>query len=179
MDVILGTDGDDFLVRIQTPLPKDEVFFGFGGNDTISGIGGNDVLFGGNGNDTLRGGSGDDFLEGAEGIDRMTGGIGRDRFQFDSITDSGVGAGKRDVITDFERNLDSIDLRPTDAKSSTSGNQDFFFIGGQNFFAEGQVRFFFENGNTIVQLNRTGTTGAEMEIELTGIRNLSSADFDL
>lgn len=197
MATILGTEGADSLFSATGDeadtfelFRGDDVAGGSGGNDTMDGGRGNDTLFGqadddrlfgSIGNDTLYGGSGNDLLHGGVDIDRMTGGSGADDFVFFFIFrgDSGVGAGNRDVITDFERGLDDIDLSFIDARVGTSGNQSFSFISTQSFSAEGQVRYFFEGAKTIIQLNTTGTSGAEMEIELTGIRQLGSSDFVL
>jgi Ca2+-binding RTX toxin-like protein len=89
-DALRGLGGDDELR---------------GGNDKdrLWGGDGNDRLFGEASSDTLDGGSGDDRLDGGTGTDRLTGGTGRDSFTF--------AAGYfRDVVTDFENNLDTIRL---------------------------------------------------------------------
>ncbi len=75
------------------------------GNDVISGKRGNDLLNGGAGRDTLFGGQGDDVLVGSRGADVLTGGAGFDRFVYRAIKD------KRDRITDFNAQQDTIDLR--------------------------------------------------------------------
>ena len=98
-----------------------------------------------------------------------------------SAGNSGVGLGKRDVIGDFQQGIDKIDLHFVDAKTSVGnlGNQDFSFIGGNAFSAEGQVRVFTEGDNTIVQVNNDGDLLAEGEIQLTGNINLAAGDFIL
>ena len=160
---------------------------GADGNDLIDGLGGADRLSGNGGNDTLRGGGGADTLIGSLGVDKLTGGNGADLFQyfgFTSLTspgNSGVGLGKRDVIADFQQGVDKIDLHFVDAKTSVGnlGNQDFSFIGGNAFSAQGQIRVFTENGNTIVQANNDADLFAEGEIQLTGNINLAAGDFIL
>jgi Ca2+-binding RTX toxin-like protein len=57
---------------------KDNVLFGFAGNDTLIGFGGNDTIYGGDGNDQIDGGSGDDQLFGDAGIDLLMGSSGDD-----------------------------------------------------------------------------------------------------
>ncbi|MBM2577661.1 hypothetical protein JQC91_15245 [Jannaschia sp. Os4] len=81
-DTIAGRGGADRL-------------YGGGGRDALSGNGGADRLYGGNGNDRLTGGKGDDLF---------VGGRGADRFVFTQKDD-------RDVIRDFEDDVDTIVLR--------------------------------------------------------------------
>ncbi len=155
----------------------EDVVYGGGGNDTISTAAGNDIISGGAGNDdlyggadddTLYGGSGNDDLDGGAGVDTMTGDGGADDFEFHA-GDSGVGAGNRDEITDFSKaQNDDIDL-------SSFGGLDF--IGTAGFSAAGQVRFWHSGGDTIVAINTAGNTGAEMQIELSGVINLAAGDF--
>jgi Ca2+-binding RTX toxin-like protein len=161
---------------------------GAGGVDGINGGGGADKLNGNGGNDTLDGGANADTLIGSLGVDKLTGGSGADLFQyfgFASLTspgDSGVGLGKRDVVADFVKGVDKIDLHFVDAKTSVGnlGNQDFSFVGGgAAFSAEGQVRVFTEGGNTIVQASNDGDLLPEAEIQLTGVFNLAAGDFVL
>ena len=68
------------------------------------------------------GGAGDDVLTGGRGVDRLTGGPGADHFVF---TTPG-----RDRITDFQEDIDFIDLADIDANVNYSGNQAFRFVGG-------------------------------------------------
>ena len=73
------------------------------GGDTISGSIGDDILVGGAGVDSLSGGGGNDTIMDGAGIDRLAGGAGEDTFVL-------VFDGVRDVITDFNHNLDHLDL---------------------------------------------------------------------
>jgi Ca2+-binding RTX toxin-like protein len=160
---------------------------GADGGDTIDGGGGNDRLSGNGGNDTILGGSGADILIGSLGVDKLTGGANTDTFQYFAVPsltssgDSGVGLGKRDVIVDFQTGTDKLDLHAIDAKegAANSGNQDFSFIGGDAFFAAGQVRVVTEGANTVVQLNTDGDLQAESELQLTGHVDVKVADFIL
>jgi Ca2+-binding RTX toxin-like protein len=160
----------------------------FEGADTVYGDNGADFIGGGEGLDTLYGGAGADFLNGEEdrdivdggggadeifggdGIDLLIGGGSGDKFVFSS-GQSGVGTGNRDFIADFSKaQNDKIDLHFFD---------DLDFIGETGFSAPDQVRFFHGNGNTVIAVNTAGNSGAEMQIELDGIVNLSAADFIL
>ncbi|MHC5829051.1 MAG: calcium-binding protein, partial [Nostoc sp.] len=87
-------------------------------NDTISGSNNNDDLFGGLGNDSLLGNSGndrlfgeqgDDKLLGGEGSDTLYGGAGNDQFVLENFRGS-VGAKNIDIVTDFQKGADKIDL---------------------------------------------------------------------
>lgn len=94
-----GTVGDDTL---QGTEGRDLVM-GFGGNDRLFGLGGNDDLYGDAGRDLLAGGRGDDLLVGGAGDDLLAGGEGSDVFEF-------LGGSGRDVVLDFERGRDRLDL---------------------------------------------------------------------
>ena len=187
---IIGGDGNDILYGGNLS----DVIGGGDGNDTLFGGGGNDFLFGGAGNDILRGGTGNDVLSGGSGQDTFIGGSGRDvmtggssgdTFVFGSIVESPAGAA-RDVITDFLRGSDTIDIDVIDASTLSSGDQDFSFIGSQGFTAgvAGQVRAeaFLRSdgiGVTIVQADINGDRVSDFEIQLTGTYALASSDFDL
>ena len=127
-----------------------DVAQGLGGNDAVRGGSGNDSLSGGSGNDTLDGGSGFDVLNGGTGIDPMTGFHHADDFVF-APGDSSIGAGFRDVITDFSTvQGDDLDLTAFGGLA---------FIGQNVFSAPDQVRFIHSGGNTLVQLNTVGKLG--------------------
>jgi hypothetical protein len=85
----------------------------------------------------------------------------------------------RDVINDFQQGQDLIDLGAVDADAGAAGNQAFSFIGQAAFSAAGQVRWFHENGHTIVEVNSQGPQGAEMQIDLLGQLTLAASDFIL
>lgn len=148
--------------------------------DTLVGDDGANDLRAGFGNDTVQGAGGADGLSGGRGVDRQTGGAAADTFGFTDTLESGIGAGKRDVITDFSHaEGDKLDLHFVDAKVGAPQDQAFAFIGDQAFTADGQVRFFVEGDHTLVEANTTGSSGTEMQIELTGNVNLMAGDFIL
>ncbi len=158
-----------------------------GGNDRLFGNGGNDFLAGADGNDTLYGGDGNDVLIGGNGADRITGGAGADKFRFDSGSDFGVGAGNRDVISDFHHaEHDRIVLNGVDANQPLVGNQAFHFIKTAAFHnVAGELRF--EKHNlagtahdfTLVEGDTNGDGIADIQIELKGLINLVKGDFVL
>ena len=125
--IISGTDKSDAL----DGRGGDDWLYGNDGRDQLLGGTGNDHLYGGAGRDVLDGQDGDDILDGGPGSDRLIGGAGRDIFvvtpasatghggehdddndtlHFGGLPDGdGPGAG-RDVIEDFTRREDRIDL---------------------------------------------------------------------
>ena len=208
-DSIYGGDGNDFLRGGQDDdfvdgEAGDDQVFGNDGNDTLLGGGGRDSLGGGNGNDslvggsgadtlrgdgggdTLNGGTGNDLLIGGAGRDILTGGADADTFRFESIFDSPTGATTRDVITDFLRGVDRIDVSAIDANFYASGDQAFAFIGAGQFSTAntGQIRseVFLRNdgtGVTLIQADVNGDRVADFEIELRGTFTLTASDFIL
>ncbi len=179
-DTIFGGNGNDKLVggtqgdQLSGDLGNDTLLGG-AQNDTVDGGDGNDLVQGNNGNDNLIGGIGDDTLIGGANTDTMSGGIGADVFKFVAVSDSAVSA--MDQITDFEVGIDLIDLQKIDAVAGVVGNQAFEFIGAAAFTAAGQARATIHDGDMIVELNTSGSSGAEMAFLLQGVTTLSGLDF--
>ncbi|MGL4490863.1 MAG: calcium-binding protein, partial [Rhizobiaceae bacterium] len=80
---LISTDGN----TIAFDNPKDDTFYGMGGDDELQGYAGDDyldggtgddIIWGGVGKDDLIGGDGDDVLYGNDGNDTLLGGIGND-----------------------------------------------------------------------------------------------------
>jgi Ca2+-binding RTX toxin-like protein len=166
-----------------------EGFIGGSGNDTITGSTAVDYLSGGAGNDTINGAAGNDVLNGGEGSDIVTGGAGKDTltggagndvFDFNLTTESAVGA-NRDVIADFVKGQDRIDLTGIDANTALAGDQNFSSLvqGSATAMATAGLRWYQDAANnvTIVEGNVNTTTGAEFQIELVGLHNLAVSDF--
>ena len=182
--------GTDTLATIENII-------GSSGNDTITGSAAANVLNGGNGddfifgmagNDTLIGGAGNDRLTGGAGRDVMTGGPGNDIFIFNLVSDTGKTATTRDIITDFTRGQDLIDLSGIDANTSVTGNQAFSFLAnmGSAFTGvRGQLQWSQQdaagtaNDRTIIMGDINGDRVADFHIELTGLITLGLADFIL
>ncbi len=146
--------------------------------DLMNGGPGNDILRGLGNTDSLDAGPDNDNVEGGRGCDTMTGGRGSDVFVYLSAADSPAGA-TCDRITDFRHLTDKISLKAIDAKTNTLGNNSFIFKGTLPFNAEGQVRAVQSGLNTVIEINTTGATGAEMTIQLDKVTatSLSLADF--
>lgn len=144
---------------------------GAAGNDTLNGGAGNDTLEGGVDNDVLDGGTGNDRLAGGLGADTMTGGTGNDVFVFTAIDQSGTTPLARDLITDFTRGQDLIDV------SGISGS--FSFIGTAAFTGTNQLRYTANvNGQTVIEANTAGNNDADFSLALGAVFNtLTVADF--
>ena len=138
---------------------------------------------------TLVGGSGDNTIIGGRGGDNLTGGAGRDTFSYLNIDNSFGRGSTRDIITDFVRGTDRIDLATIDAILGGADNAFSSALivrqASSAFTANGQLRVFLEGGNTIVEGNTTGGAGsaAEFSIQLIGnfVTNntLTAGDFIL
>jgi Ca2+-binding RTX toxin-like protein len=181
-----ATDGDvtDVIINRGTITGRielgegEDIFNGSGGNGLeVYGEAGNDVLIGGSQGDGLIGGSGGDYLYGGLGKDELIGGAERDFFDFNSIAESKVGA-NHDLILDFERGIDEIDLAGIDAKSG-GGNQAFKFIGTQAFHhVKGELHYKDLGASCLVQGDVNGDGKADFEI-LVNAASLSAGDFTL
>jgi len=156
------------------------VLYGNSAANTLSGLAGDDRLYGMAGNDRLTGGDGADFLQGGTGTDTLSGGAGADKFDWNSTAEAGKGT-TRDVVLDFVRGSDKIDLSGIDAKSSTtSTNEAFTFIGESSFHGvSGELRFVDGGSYAVVQGDVNGDRVADFEVKLDGVTNLSSTDFVL
>ncbi|WP_338758924.1 calcium-binding protein [Massilia sp. METH4] len=123
---------------------------------------------------TIVGNGAGNIIAGAGGADALTGGGGNDIFDFDAVADMGLAAGACDVIADFARGADKIDLSTLDANTATSTNDAFsgFIATGTAFTAAGQLRF--DSG--VLYGNIDADAAAEFAIQLTGVSTLSIVD---
>jgi Ca2+-binding RTX toxin-like protein len=162
-------DSDDGPLNDRTGSASNDVIAGedVDGN-ALSGLGGNDVLFGNSGSDTLNGGLGSDLL---------LGGFGADKFDYNAIADSGVGAGNRDVIADFEgagaAGGDDIDLADLFAGTFAVVAAPAVGVGELVLDTTSVV------GSTIVKGYTDGAGGEDFQIEVAGVTTLTAADFIL
>jgi Ca2+-binding RTX toxin-like protein len=146
-------------------------------SDSLVGNGAANRLAGNAGNDVLSGAGGNDVLTGGAGRDRLAGGAGRDVFDFDRAADTGATALRRDVISDFTRGMDRIDLSGIDANASTAVNDAFRYIGARAFGADATGQLRLEDG--IVYGSTDADAAAEFSIEVVGATGLGAADFVL
>ena len=147
--------------------------------NSLSGGNGKDRLTGSLGNDRLNGGAGNDVLVGGNGKDTLTGGTGKDRFDFDFVADAGKGM-NRDVITDFVRGQDKIDLDGIDANSKLFNDQDFHWIGLAAFHHKaGELHYVKLGANVYVEGDIDGNGSADFQIQVNKLAALGVGDFDL
>jgi VCBS repeat-containing protein len=132
----------------------DTILAGDAGADALTGDTRNDLLFGNSGNDTLTGG---------EGRDLLVGGANADTFVFSATTHSGTTIANADVIADFLRSEgDKIDLRGLGVGLSFQGSSTAASPNTVSFYEEPT------GDTTVVQVERTGDTTADMLIVLRG-----------
>lgn len=170
-DTLNGGSGNDSLWGER----GDDNLDGGAGDDNLDGGLGNDTLIGGLGNDKLQGGNGNDVLVSDTGNDQLIGGAGNDIFKFLSEANYSI-----DIINDFSKGQDRIDLSVIDANSATFGKDTFSFIGNQTFNstdATGQLRF--DPVLHILSGSTDADNQAEFTIHLVGINGLSITDFIL
>ena len=131
------------------------------------------VISGNTANNVLSGGDGADQLSGGLGADTLDGGAGTDTFRFVIATETGMGAENRDVINNFVRGTDHIDVSGWDASSAT-GIQSWAFTSNFTGVA-GEV--IFDAASHLVLFDGNGDSAADASIELTGVAGLSASDF--
>jgi hypothetical protein len=147
-------------------------------NDTLIGNKLDNQLNGGAGNDTIKGMAGRDVLIGGQGADRLWGGVGADRFDFNAVSESPWKWGMRDVLEDFQPNVDTIDLRTIDANTLVSGNQAFYWIGSNAFSgAAGELRMKAFSTGTYISADVNGNGSADFGFFVRGTSNIDWADF--
>lgn len=160
----------------------DDIVNGEVGSDTLRGGNNRDQLFGGTGADVLFGEQGNDKLQGDQGADILTGGLGADLFVFVSASDSINSTVRRDVITDFTRGYDRIDLSAFDANRTRAGDQAFEFRGMRNLQDGdvGQVRIGGGPNNSVIVAVDVNADGiGDMHILVEGVGQLNASDFIL
>lgn len=159
--------------------------------DQLRGDAGANIFYGGGSTDRLYGRAGDDFLFGQAGTDALYGGLGadrmtggsdarRDRYIYFNMAESGVGAGSRDIITDFVPGEDRIEISRLDADLTQGLKQRFTFVGDDPFSGmPGELGYRHEGGDTVVQADVDGDAVPDFEILLRGQLTLAEGDFFL
>ena len=183
-DTLSGGDGNDTL---DGGSGKDTLNGG-SGKDTLDGGADADSLFGGVGNDTLIGNGSNDTLVGGTGRDIQTGGANKDIFDFNAFNETGNSASSRDIITDFTKGQDKINLRDIDANTVAGGNQNFALLAkgtANSAVGIGKIGWYqinaagTANDKTIIRGNIDKDAATEFQIELKGLINLAASDFVL
>ncbi len=166
----LSYNGSSSSVMVNLGTTVASGFFNFTGIENVTG---------GSANDSLTGNGGANILNGGGGADTLTGGAGNDTFDFNNISETGVGAGNRDIITVFELSNaaggDVIDLSGIDAISGGANNAFALTATGGTgaFTALGQLRYFNDGTNTFIEGNTTGTNAADFQIQVNGLHTFT------
>ncbi len=143
--------------------------------DKILGNAASNSLTGGAGSDSMMGYDGNDTLIGGTGKDTLVGGNGNDVFDFNALSELGTTSANWDVISDFVRGQDRIDLSTLDANTATTINDAFngtLIASTARFTAAGQLKL----ASAVLYGNTDADADAEFAIQLTGITALSAAD---
>jgi hypothetical protein len=162
------------------------VLTGLAGNDRIHGGAGNDTLRGGDGRDRIAADAGDDIVAGGASSDRLAGGGGSDVFQFTGPSDSPLAAirsdGKKhlaDMLEDFTRGEDRIDLSAIDAVAGTPADDAFAFLGASAFTGHaGELRYEAKGGFAHVFADLDGDGRSDMSM-IVAAPLLQASDFIL
>jgi serralysin len=158
------------------------------GNVNGAGTGAANDLIGNAGKNQLKGEGGNDLLRGGTGKDQLWGGAGKDSFDFNGIAEIGKSSSTRDVVKDFQHLSDKIDLSTIDANALTSGNGKFKFIAAEGSKFKGIAgQLIWDQKDvsgtgkdlTLVSGDINGDKVADFTLELTGLVNLTNADFIL
>jgi Ca2+-binding RTX toxin-like protein len=175
---VLAEDNADRTAQVRDSDLGD-ILWGGEGNDTLHGGGGADQLFGDDGNDGLIGGV---------GPDTMTGGAGADIFRFgglDSRAKVPVSDTNGDVVTDFERGQDKIDLTGFLDVLGTRPPTDFLGAGAFTDGTHFQVRSEVQGDHTLVEIfvpifrDVEPPTRGNASLILVGAQTLDASDFIL
>jgi len=171
MDGAAGVDtvsyaGSNAAVNVNLAVTTAQVG-GHAAGDTLVRI---ENIIGSSYNDTLKGSSIANIITGGSGNDTMSGGSGTDVFKYSAITDSGKVSGARDIITDFVRGTDKIDL------ADFAGSFAFKGTGALGGSVPG-VNYAQVSGNTIIGIDADGNGTLDMQIQLTGLHTMTASDF--
>ncbi len=186
------TDGGDMISEAAsagTDTVQSSVTTTLGTNlENLTLTGSSAVNGSGNGlNNTITGNTAANTLSGGAGMDTLIGGAGKDSFVFNTVSDTGTTANASDVITDFVRGQDKINLGAIDAFAASLSNDAFIWRGTAAFNSatQGEVRFQkFDvtgttNDYTMLWIDNDNDTGIEMAIRLNGLYDLTASDFIL
>lgn len=150
------------------------------GKVDLDGAASGQKMFGNSAANVLEGNGGNDTLDGGAGKDKLHGGAGADTFIF-AKGDTGKSHAAADTIFDFSPGQgDIIDLGLWDANSKKAGNQDFTFIGSQNFHDKaGELHFVKAKSDTWIEGDTNGDGKADFTIHLDDAVKLTANHFDL
>ena len=145
-----------------------------GETDQLIGIEG---ALGSSGADSFKGDALNNEFQGKAGKDTMTGGGGRDTWDFNDVADSPAGA-TRDLVTDFAPGQDvHRPRRHRRRQRPCPATSRFRWVAKATLTGAAQLGYFTTGGMTIVRASTDADAAAELEIQLTGAKVLTEADF--
>ncbi|MCC2674787.1 MAG: alkaline phosphatase [Ramlibacter sp.] len=147
------------------------------GNNAMAGNARDNLLDGAASNDTLVGGGGNDTLVGGTHADDLRGDAGSDVFVFRSTDESNLAA--YDLILDFTRGTDRIDLSLIDGNAGLAGLQSLRFVGSQPGSAAGDMWYETVEGGIALFANTDSDAAVEFVVVLAGVTALDAGDFML
>ena len=125
----------------------------------------------------LTGNEFDNFLTGNDGINVIVGGLGidilrgnggGDAFLWSSVDE--IGLLSWDIVADYSSAQgDVLHFTNIDADETVAGDQNFTFIGPAAFTAAGQINWFSNGTDTIIQLNTNADLAVDAVIQLSGV----------
>lgn len=167
---------DTVIASVSRTLGAYQEHLALTGNAALNGTGNTlaNRLIGNAAANVLDGGAGNDTLLGGLGRDRLTGGTGNDVFDVNTLAETGLTGETADLITDFVRGQDKLDLSTLDADTATVANEAFTaFIGASTAFSRaGQLKL----DGSVLYGNTDVDADAEFAIALTGITRLGLTD---
>ena len=174
-DVITDTSGTDQVQTIISfTLPEgfeNLQFTGLQSGLLGQGNSGNNTMQNNDAGGELQGGVGNDRFEDGAGRDVFVGGEGADTFDFSQLQNGVLRLGE---VLDFSvARGDKLDVSKIDANSQLAGNQNFSFVGEQDFSGvAGELRF----SQRLLQGDINGDGVADFEIKLVGVLELKQDD---
>lgn len=171
------SDTEALAVVVTDVIGK--TFAGTSKADSFTGTLETDVMTGSSGNDKLSAGGGKDKLTGGTGADKLYGGANADTFLFLSVKDSTVSSKGRDTIYDFDgKGGDRVDFSKIDAKSATTTNDAFSFIGTKDFSKKaGELRYDKKSSDTYLYGDTNGDGKSDFAIHFDDPLSLSKGYF--
>jgi Ca2+-binding RTX toxin-like protein len=116
----------------------------------------------------LAGNDGINVIVGGLGLDTLWGHGGGDAFLWSSVDE--IGLLSPDVVADYSSAQgDVLHFSNIDADETVDGDQNFSFIGPAALTAPGQINWFSNGTDTIIQLNTNADPAADGVILLSGV----------
>lgn len=173
-----GSDANEIVYGVTAPNTNGQPLIV---RDRLNGGGGSDILYGRGGYDRLWGDGDNDTLVGGEGADELNGGTGADTFLYLKPIDATKVGAAHDYVTDFSHaEGDIFDLHAIDANSKAKGNQNFKFIGDNNFHHKaGELHYVVFDTYVEIEGDRNGDGKADFFIAAQNIASLVKGDFHL